>query len=701
LGVVVWVERVAVSGNHAYVTVTAYSCGDDACDPSASRLHVIDITDPRNPQRVGGYDTRTQWARDVAVSGNYAYVAGGYPGLQVIGVSDPANPQRIGGYGSSGKSTGVAVSGNYAYVTLTTGYSCGDNGACYPSASQLDVIDISDFSNPRSVGSYEPTEWARQVAVSGNYAYLIFDRSLEVIDVSDPGNPQRVGGYDVSGFSISAAVSGNYAYVTSGSWWGGGTNYIGGGFEVIDVSNPANPHRVGGYGTNGPWDGAVVAVLGNHAFVAHGWGGLQVIDVSNPANPQRVGGYDTGGAVVDVVVSGNYAYVAGLRDYVSGGLEVVDVSNPANPQRVGGYTNVVYPADLAVSGSYAYVADIYAGLQVIDVSDPGNPRRVGGNTAFEARAVTVANGKLFVAAGSQGWFVLNLFQPPNSCPSAQNQNVFTPEDAPLAITLGADRDGDGEPALYSISQLPVYGALTLAGNTATYTPAANYFGPDSFKFTVTDGHADCAPREYAVNISVACMNDPPVAEVSFALDECLLRFPGQAEPFIISLNGADAPVALNATATDVAPDCAAFGENLAYAWTDENGAVLGNGPGLAGRLGLGCHTVTLTVSDGTDQTAVPTSFCVITPGGAVDQCVALVDSADIENKRPLIATLKAAMASFDRGNHASAVGQLRAFQNKVQAQIAPQHPEAAQLFLGYIEDLLNATTCMAAVSAEP
>jgi hypothetical protein len=36
-----------------------------------------------------------------------------------------------------------------------------------------------------------------------------------------------------------------------------------------------------------------VAVSGNYAYVADGNAGLQVIDVSNPANPQRVGGYDT------------------------------------------------------------------------------------------------------------------------------------------------------------------------------------------------------------------------------------------------------------------------------------------------------------------------------------------------------------------------------------------------------------------------
>jgi len=41
--------------------------------------------------RVGGYDT-SGIAEDVAVSGNYAYVADRDAGLQVIDVSNPASP---------------------------------------------------------------------------------------------------------------------------------------------------------------------------------------------------------------------------------------------------------------------------------------------------------------------------------------------------------------------------------------------------------------------------------------------------------------------------------------------------------------------------------------------------------------------------------------------------------------------------------
>src|SRR5687768_11247915 len=64
--------------------------------------------------------------------------------------------------------------------------------------------------------------------------------------------------------------------------------------------------RVGGYDTSGLARG--VALSGNYAYVADRNGGLQVIDVSNPASPQRVGG--SSGVPWGVAVSGNYAYLA-------------------------------------------------------------------------------------------------------------------------------------------------------------------------------------------------------------------------------------------------------------------------------------------------------------------------------------------------------------------------------------------------------
>jgi hypothetical protein len=413
---------VAVSGNYAYVTETTGQCSPlGGCTPPDGQLHVIDVSNPTNLQRVGGYDNSVS-AQGVAVSGNYAYVAARSAGLQVIDISNPANPQRLGSRGiGGGTAQAVAVSGNYAYVAA--------------GSAGLQVIDVSNPANPQRAGGYDTSGSAQGVAVSGNYAYVADDvAGLQVIDVSNPANPQRVGGYDTGGYAqvVGVAVSGNYAYVAEIGRWTG-SNYVGGGLEVIDISNPANPQRVGGYDTNGiAWG---VAVSGNYAYVVNGDAGLQVIDVSNPANPQRAGGYDTIGSAQDVVVSGTYAYV---RNAASGpgeyfGLEVIEVSNPANPKRVGRYLTLslgiaitpaaghlpgvsetdVHAQGLVISGKYAYVADGGAGLQVIDVSI-ANPQRMGGyDISGSAQGVAVSGNYAYVADGTNGLQVIDVSNPAN------------------------------------------------------------------------------------------------------------------------------------------------------------------------------------------------------------------------------------------------------------------------------------------------
>ena len=87
--------------------------------------------------------------------------------------------------------------------------------------------------------------------------------------------------------------------------------------------------------------------------------------------------------------------------------------------------------------------------------------------------------------------------------------VTTAEDAPVVITLsGTDVDGDA--LTYTVVGGPAHGVLSGTAPALTYTPNANYNGPDSFTFKVNDGTADSAPA--AVSITVTPVNDPPVGE---------------------------------------------------------------------------------------------------------------------------------------------------------------------------------------------
>jgi hypothetical protein len=89
------------------------------------------------------------------------------------------------------------------------------------------------------------------------------------------------------------------------------------------------------------------------------------------------------------------------------------------------------------------------------------------------------------------------------------------------VTLSAS-DVDGQPLTYSIVTGPEHGALSGTAPNLTYTPAANYSGPDSFRFKVRDGSADS--NVATVSITVAAVNDAPVAAgQNVATDEDLAR----------------------------------------------------------------------------------------------------------------------------------------------------------------------------------
>jgi len=88
-------------------------------------------------------------------------------------------------------------------------------------------------------------------------------------------------------------------------------------------------------------------------------------------------------------------------------------------------------------------------------------------------------------------------------------SATTNEDTATPITLiGSDADGDT--LSYSLVAQPTNGTVTLIGNTATYTPNANYNGTDSFTFTANDGTVDSAPA--TVSITITAVQDAPVAD---------------------------------------------------------------------------------------------------------------------------------------------------------------------------------------------
>jgi len=189
--------------------------------------------------------------------------------------------------------------------------------------------------------------------------------------------------------------------------------------------------------------------------------------------------------------------------------------------------------------------------------------------------------------------------PVNDAPvftSAASQSTL--EDSVLHGQLGAS-DIDGDNLTYALKNggNPAHGSVVVNGDGSySYTPAADYNGPDSFVVTVSDGHGGEA--EQLVTVTVTPVNDAPVftspASQSIAEDDVLH---GQ----------------LSASDVD--------GDDLSYALKNgsapAHGSVVVNGDGSYSYTPLanynGTDSFTVTVSDGQGGLAEQLVTVTVTP----------------------------------------------------------------------------------------
>jgi VCBS repeat-containing protein len=99
----------------------------------------------------------------------------------------------------------------------------------------------------------------------------------------------------------------------------------------------------------------------------------------------------------------------------------------------------------------------------------------------------------------------------NCPPEAVDDSASTNEDNAVNIAvLANDHDFEGSTLTPTNVSDPPNGSVAVQGNgTITYTPDANYNGPDSFTYTASDGTDASDPA--TVSITVSPVNDAPVA----------------------------------------------------------------------------------------------------------------------------------------------------------------------------------------------
>ena len=233
----------------------------------------------------------------------------------------------------------------------------GDRAYIAAGAAGLQVVDVSDRTAPKIIASLDTDGTAIDIRVFGNLAYIADgEAGLKIVDISDSAAPVLLSGLDTAGIAQDLKIDGKFAYIADGA----------NGLVIVDISDPAQPvqkSQLGGLG-----EALGVDAQGNRAVMVAG-SSLYTLDVTDPAGPVLAGSIGIG-SVKDVVIDGNYAYVAAY----STGFKVVDVSNPSAPTLLGGDASIA-PRDVEITDGFAFFAEqLFPNvIAYVNVQDPLQP----------------------------------------------------------------------------------------------------------------------------------------------------------------------------------------------------------------------------------------------------------------------------------------------------------------------------------------
>jgi hypothetical protein len=107
----------------------------------------------------------------------------------------------------------------------------------------------------------------------------------------------------------------------------------------------------------------------------------------------------------------------------------------------------------------------------------------------------------------QGACATDVPAPPDAVDD--NANVNEDSGANVILVLGNDTDANADALSVVAVTQGANGSVSNNGNSVSYTPNADYFGPDSFTYSISDGNGGTDTATVTVNVEN--VNDAPVA----------------------------------------------------------------------------------------------------------------------------------------------------------------------------------------------
>lgn len=269
-------------------------------------VFIYDLTNPDSPVLASWYNPpgNIQFLEAIVVGNRGYFGSGNGFGVHIVDLTNPYSPTLLG--------TVDATRGNgfsRIHEMVVWGNFLIENYNSTSFSKVLKFINIADPANPVFIRDLNPSEvqWIHAMHVRGNRMYTSgwgnsTNRArTEIYDISNITTqaPTLLGFVeDTTGITAGnrmhsawTSEDGNFLYSARE------TNVGDGDVRVYNITNPAQPLLVNRIGMNDLGLNAVTphnpVVKGNYLYVAWYQAGLQVFDISDPANPKRLGQYDT------------------------------------------------------------------------------------------------------------------------------------------------------------------------------------------------------------------------------------------------------------------------------------------------------------------------------------------------------------------------------------------------------------------------
>lgn len=263
-----------------------------------SGLQIVNVTSPSSPIYISSYNTPgTAIAVFTAVINglNYAFVSDGIPGLVILNVTNISSPV-------------LDTTLYFQNDRVLTSFVDAQNEILYVGTyyGNIYIYDVSALPNSISLqSSYtSPLDNITGIYVTNGIAYVA-ERSIgiELINVSNPSNPQNISNYDTPGFAYDVVVGGSYAYVADKT-----------SLYVIDVTNPFNPVYAGMYSQENAVYFGVSINYPYQVYTADYDLGVETLGLGTPYAPAQLGYYNTNGFANNLIYYNNYVFVADGAD---------------------------------------------------------------------------------------------------------------------------------------------------------------------------------------------------------------------------------------------------------------------------------------------------------------------------------------------------------------------------------------------------